>query len=100
MKIQKKREIVIEFERVQLVRKKARTHLLPCRECGRETDFVALGEASALFATPAENLLEFVKLNRCHFEIGAGGEIFVCLLALLARMKQKANLSRIKLLKE
>ncbi|HVE59280.1 MAG TPA: hypothetical protein VNB22_20820 [Pyrinomonadaceae bacterium] len=100
MKIQKQRELIIEFERVQLVRKKARTHLMFCRDCGREVDFVSLREASSLFGTQAENLLQFIKINHSHFETGANGEIYICLVSLLACMKEKTNLSRIKLIKD
>jgi hypothetical protein len=98
MKIQKKREIVIEFERVQLVRKKARTHLIFCRGCRREVDFLSLPEAAALFAAQPDNLLQFVRLNHAHFETGADGEIFLCLASFLAAMKAKMSLSRVKLL--
>jgi hypothetical protein len=100
MKIQKQRELIIEFERVQLVRKKAKTHLIFCRNCGREVDFVSLREASSLFATPAENLLKFIKINQSHFETGAGGEIYVCLISFLTAMKKNTNLTGIKLLKD
>ncbi len=98
MKIQKQRELIIEFERVQLVRKKAKTHLVFCRSCGREVDFVSLREASSLFGTPAENLLHFVKINHSHFETGANGEIYLCLVSFLASMKAKTDVSRINLI--
>ena len=98
MKIQKQREIVIEFERTQLVRKKARTQLLNCRACSRETDFISLREAAALFATSVEQLFQFIKTSRSHFEIDASGEIYICLVSFLAAMKAKTNLSRIKMI--
>lgn len=98
MKIQKKREIVIEFERVQLVRKKARTHIIFCRNCGREVDFIAIREAAALFMTPAETLLKFIRVSNSHFETAADGEIYICLVSFLTAMKSKTNLSRIKLI--
>ncbi len=100
MKIQQKREIVIEFERVQLVRKKARTHIIFCRQCGREVDFISLREAVALFATQADSLLQFVRASGSHFESGADGEIYICLLSFLAAMKAKTNFSRIKMMGE
>jgi hypothetical protein len=100
MKIQKKREIVIEFERVQTVRKKARTHIIFCRKCGREVDFIALCEAAALFMTPADAVLQFIRVSNSHFETVAGGEIYICLVSFLTAMKAKTNLSRIKLLGE
>ena len=91
MKIQKLREIIIEFERVQVVRKRARTHLLFCAACRAEADFVALGEASSLFNTETETLFQFIKTNTSHYETASGGEIFVCLPSLLSRMKAKTN---------
>lgn len=97
MKIQKRREIVIEFERVQIVRRKAETHLLYCRECRREVDFISITEAAGLFSTTAENLLQFVRTSHSHFESVAAGEIMICLVSLLARMKAKAGASQIKL---
>lgn len=100
MKMQKQREIVIEFERVQLIRKRAKTHLLNCRMCRRETDFIPLIEAAKLFGTETEQLFQFIKANGCHFEIEAGGEIFICLVSLLAQMKAKTNISQIKLIGE
>jgi hypothetical protein len=100
MKIRKKREIVLEFERVQVVRKKAQTHIIFCRRCAREIDFIQLREAAALFTTQAEKLLQFARLNNSHFEIGADGEIYLCLASFLVAMKAKTNLSRIKLLDE
>jgi len=100
MKIQRKREIVIEFERIQLVRKKAQTHIIFCRSCGRDVDFIALREAAVLFNAQAENLLQFVRINNSHFETGADGEIFLCLISFLAKMKAKTNMSRIKLLED
>ncbi|HEY8563751.1 MAG TPA: hypothetical protein VIL74_25455 [Pyrinomonadaceae bacterium] len=100
MKIQKKREIVLEFERVQIVRKKARTHIVFCRKCGREVDFLALAEAAALFTTPTENLLRFIRVNNSHFETCADGAIQICLVSFLTAMKAKTNLSPIKLIDE
>ena len=100
MKIQKKREIVIEFERVQIVRKKARTHVIFCRNCGREVDFISIREAVALFTTQGDNLMQFVRVNNCHFETVAAGEIYICLVSFLGAMKAKTNLSRVKLIDE
>lgn len=97
MKIQKQREIVIEFERIQFIRKRARTHLIDCRQCRRETDFVCLREAATLFGTNIEQLFQFIKTNNSHYEIGASGEIYICLVSLLALMKAKTNNSQIKL---
>src|SRR5215218_7212747 len=100
MKIQRKREIIIEFERLQIVRRKAQTHIIFCCGCRREVDFVSVGEAALLFTTKVENLLQFVRASGSHFETGANGEIYLCLISFLAAMKAKTNLSRIKLIGE
>ncbi|HMS43754.1 MAG TPA: hypothetical protein PKE69_26225 [Pyrinomonadaceae bacterium] len=100
MKIQKQREIVIEFERVQLIRKRAKTQMINCRTCRRETDFILLIEAAKLFSTHTEQLFQFIKAHGCHFEIDASGEIFICLVSLLTQMKGKTNISRIKMIGE
>jgi len=96
MEIQKLREIVIEFERVQIVRKRARTHLLFCSACRAEADFVALPEASSLFNTETEILLRFIKTHTSHYELAAEGEIYVCLPSLLSQMKAKTNHYRLE----
>ena len=98
MKIQKQRELVIEFERTQIVRKRAKTHLLFCCECRREIDFISLREASTLFGTNAAQLFQFIKTNFCHYETNAGGEIYICLLPLLDCMKAKTNISQMKMI--
>jgi hypothetical protein len=98
MKIQRQRELIIEFERVQLVRKKAKTHLIFCKSCGRDADFVSLREASTLFGTQIENLFRFIKINNSHYETNTDGEIYICLVSFLACMKSKTNISQIKLL--
>ncbi|HEY0429829.1 MAG TPA: hypothetical protein VGC76_18750 [Pyrinomonadaceae bacterium] len=93
MKIQRQREIVIEFERVRLVRKRAKTSLLFCRACASEVDFIALGEAAALFGVSAAQLFQFVKTNSGHYE--SGGEIYLCLVSLLTNMKAKINIKKL-----
>jgi hypothetical protein len=100
MKIEKQREIVIEFERVQLVRKTARTNLNYCPACQKETDFVSLCQAASLFSIEAAALFDFIKIHNSHFQPDPGGMIFVCLFSLLARMKSKPDISGIKLLDE
>ncbi len=91
MRIQKLREIIIEFEHVKVVSKRARTHLLFCAACQGDSDFVALHEASSLFNTKTDVLFQFIKNNTSHYELASGGEIFVCLPSLLSRMKAKTN---------
>lgn len=87
MKILKARLIVVELERVETIRKEARTQVVACPRCGRESDFVALTEAARLFETEAEALLRFVSDQRCHFQTDNEGSIFLCLTSLLEKMR-------------
>ena len=43
-----KREIVVEYEQIRLIRKRARTALAHCDKCGTEADFVRLTDAAAI----------------------------------------------------
>ena len=100
MKGSPEREVVLEIEHVRVVRKRASTYLQHCRECARSTDFVSLTKAADLFGiTPAE-LYDFTRSNRCHFEIGRGGDIYICLTNLLSEMSKRMKNGRVKLLGE
>ena len=97
-KISPQREVVLEIERVTLVRKRARTSVQCCNDCGRSTDFVPLTKAAGLFGiTPAE-LLEFTRTNRCHFTVANDGEISLCLVDLLTAMSKRIKSGSIKLI--
>lgn len=95
MKIQKQRVIVIEVERTQVVRKKARTNVTYCPECQGETDFISLCQAASLFNVEAANLFQFIKTHNSHFQPDDDGMIFVCVISLLARMKAFSNSPRL-----
>lgn len=87
------REIVIEYERVQRIKKRSSTQLFHCDECGEISDFVSLTKASSLFDVEAERLNAFIAANQCHLKNNGHEKIFVCLSSLLARMKIQANIS-------
>jgi hypothetical protein len=92
------REVVIEIERVQLVRNRARTQVRYCPDCGAETDFVSLIEAGALFMVDTDPMTSFIAVNPCHFQTRADGDVCICLIALLETMRTKSIGSRIELL--
>ncbi len=87
------REIVIEYERVQRIKKRSSTQLFHCDECSAVSDFVSLTKVSSLFDVEAERLTEFIAANRCHVINGSNGKIYVCLASLLARMKVQAEIT-------
>lgn len=81
------REIVIEFEKVQMIRKRARTVYTYCRGCGGEADFVALAAAARLFDKAERDLRRFIDTNAVHYD----GDIDICIPSLLAVMHAKQN---------
>ena len=98
MKIQKAREIIIEFERVQLIRKRAKTRLVHCEDCRTDADFVSLSEAATLFNSKPELLFQFIKNAGSHYKTENGSGVFICLNSLLVNMKAKTDGSNIKLI--
>ena len=91
MKILKSREIVIEYEKLQLIRKRARTQVVVCPACRAESDFVSLTDAAELFNTAADVLTKFITDKRCHFQADASGAVFVCLASLMAEMREQID---------
>ena len=99
MKVAPQREIVIEIERIQLIRKRAKTHLRFCMECGKQSDFVAVAEAASLFGTTEANVFGFIRANGCHHQNHANSsEAEICLVSLLVCMKAKRNGSHIRMI--
>ena len=82
--VKKQREIVIEYERIQLIRKRARTELANCLECGGDTDFVTLTSAAELFDRTEDEIFQFIQQNRCHYRADDADKIQLCLTSLLA----------------
>ena len=81
------REVVIEIERIQLVRKRAKTKLHYCEKCGGESDFVGLDDAARLFEVGQAHLFNFIQRNGSHFIDGISGDKQICLASLLERMR-------------
>jgi hypothetical protein len=93
-----KREIVIEIERIRLIRKRAKTEIVFCGKCGKNADFVSLIDASALFMTDTRRIFQFLTDNACHFYEETNGDIYICLIELLETMRIKEGNSGIKLI--
>lgn len=92
MTVQKQREIVIEFEKVQTIRKRARTHLADCRGCGIATDAISLIDAADLFEIARDQLFQFISRNGCHYHIRNNEDIYLCVPSLLSRMTEQRTL--------
>ena len=85
---------MIEFEKVQLIRKRASTDLRHCDNCGSTTDSVSLLEAAALFETDPGDLFRFINENDGHHHVDRTSKIFLCVASLLDSMNQKNKIRR------
>lgn len=92
------REVIVEIERVRVIRKRARTKLLYCLECGSEADFVSLSESSKLFEVSETVLKGFLDANDCHCQRNTCGQIYICVGSLLTSMQTINSNSQIKLI--
>ena len=94
MTVERQRETVIEFEKVQLIRKRAKTTLAFCNGCGGEADFVELKAAAELFDTADGDLAAFVASNAVHTD----ADIDICIPSLLAVMHSRQNGGGVRLI--
>lgn len=98
MALPETREIVIEFEKVQMIRKRARTIYTYCRGCGGEKDFVGVRAAAGLFGITIDELSSFVSTNAVHLaavgDCGSG----ICVASLLEVMHAKQNNNGLKMI--
>ena len=94
----KPREIVIEYERIQLIRKRAVAKSAHCRECSRNTDFASVRDVAELFELSQEDLIHFIQINNCHYRVAANAKIQLCVASLLACMKTQTLNQQIKMI--
>ncbi len=94
MKPVKQREIVVELEKVQLVRKRARTVLMFCRSCWRESDFVSLPDAARIFEIADFQLTAFVRNGQAHLEEHSKRK-FICTTAIIGHLNVAAGKTRL-----
>ena len=87
-----RREIVIEYQRIQMIRKRAATYFQLCIDCRKRSDFVSVQQASEIFVTTIDDLLHFAEVNGCHSQTGIPGTTLLCLDTLLAAIKRQKDL--------
>ncbi|MBK6722653.1 MAG: hypothetical protein IPO41_07665 [Acidobacteria bacterium] len=92
---ERQREIVIEFEKVSTIRKRAKTRLVHCDGCGADSDVVTLAEAAVLFETEYEELFYFIRQTKCHFYVSNDANIYLCVPSLIERMTQRVEIRRL-----
>ena len=91
------REVIIEIERIQLVRKRAKTDLHYCEKCEGPSDFVGLDDAARLFEVGRTQLFNFIQRNGSHFIDGMSGEKQICLASLLELMRTIGGAKKLRI---
>lgn len=92
------REIVVEYEQIKLIRKRASTEVAYCPDCGDMADFLQLADATGLFESDGERIIRFCNGNDCHYVTREDGEIGLCLPSLLASIRSQAKSTEIRLI--
>lgn len=92
MTVKRQREIVVEFEKVQLIRNRAKTMLMHCDSCEAVSDAVSHIEAAKLFETSPDSIDHFIQQNNCHYQVNYEGKKWLCVTSLLDQMKQQNNI--------
>ena len=94
MNLVRQREVIVEIERLQVVRTRAKTHMRFCSGCDEIADFVTSREAASLFDTQESSLVNFVRANNCHNHFVIS-ELHICLVSLLEFMKSRQTVNPI-----
>ena len=98
MRVVKSREIVIEVERIQLVRRRSKSSVAFCESCSAEADFMSLAGTALLFGTNSADLLDFIKENNSHYTNGRRDELLICINSLIACMNRQTSKLQIKMI--
>ena len=91
MTAKRQREIVVEFEKVQMMRKRAKTLLMHCDSCNTVSDAVSQIEAAKLFETSLDKLNRFIEQHNCHYHVSYEGHKWLCITSLLDQMQREQN---------
>ena len=86
-----RREVVVEYERREIVRRKARTIYAYCSGCGTLSDLIGIAAAAELFQITVEQLLAFAADKKCHIAAAADGAGTICLNDLTSQLKAERS---------
>jgi hypothetical protein len=93
----RQRRVVVEVERMQLIRKWIRTRVFECGSCKRDVDFVTVSDAIRLFEISAAELNKFMSTNGSHSKLSTDEVQHICLTSLLAGLNRSNNKHEVKL---
>jgi hypothetical protein len=93
------KNLVLEIERIELIRKRCRLFSGFCKTCSKDTDFVSLTQMSSLFEIRAEDFFQTIRVSPIHFETELHNEIFLCINSLLNFLNTTKSNTKIKMIK-
>lgn len=93
----RQRRLVVEVERMQMIRKWISTKFFDCGSCGREVDFVTVCEAAQIFEISDAELGSFLKSNDCHSSTYTGSEQHICLRSLMKSLNLTTGKHEVRL---
>ncbi|MBL8123961.1 MAG: hypothetical protein KIT61_05870 [Pyrinomonadaceae bacterium] len=85
------REIVIELERVQKIRRRAAVVSAFCFSCLENRAFVSLRDAARLFEIAQDELAATFRTNNMHLQHLPGGEDGVCVISLFDFIERRGH---------
>lgn len=94
----KTKTVVLEIERVQVIRKKCQAYSRFCANCRTEVNFIELAQTARLFEVQIADLFGFIRTNGGHYMNNPGNEIFLCVNSFLACLSNHKNNSKIKMM--
>ncbi|MEZ5428305.1 MAG: hypothetical protein R2747_18695 [Pyrinomonadaceae bacterium] len=83
------RTIILEIQRTQVLRRRSRSKISYCEECGGEGDFLSLPDAAALFGVEQVKLFQFIHVNAGHYRPDTNDTVYICLNSLLRLMNRQ-----------
>ena len=83
------REIVVEFERIERIRRTAPTILMRCAECQQEVEHVRVNEAAKLFGSTESDIGSFLNENNCHRSVIGENKHVACVASVLDAMNRR-----------
>jgi hypothetical protein len=98
MKNSGRRQVVVEIEKVQLIRKRAPSISLFCANCGQHTDFVSAPDAATLFEVDPDELFQTLRSKEVHMQVSEASGIHICVTSLMAFFEHRCRESRVRLL--
>jgi len=82
-KINMKKEIIVEFERIRVIYNRRQNRPVRCDFCQSEVELLTLTEAGEIAGKDEQTVYEFVNRGKLHINRNSDNETLICLNSLL-----------------